>query len=281
MNAQEVTTRLERLSLLDGPAAAVGSAVRGALGPGAVKDALSGTRFGHAIHPPLTGTVIGTWTSALLLDLTGGEGGDRLVAAGVVCAIPTALTGASEWADAEAADSGVRRVGALHALANVTALGLQVGSLAARRRGARGRGVALSVLAGGVLAVSGYLGGHLTLRKGIGVDQTTFDPGADEWTVAMLSADLGASPASVVVGETPVLVVRTAEGIRALHDRCSHRGCSLSEGTVDGGVVQCACHGSRFDLADGSVVRGPATAPQPACAVREREGSIEVRRVSA
>jgi uncharacterized membrane protein len=92
----------------------------------------------------------------------------RLVAAGVLCSIPTALSGSSDWADIEDANPGARRVGAVHAVANVAALGLQVASLAARRRDARGRGVALSLAAGGLLGISGYLGGHLSYVQGVG-----------------------------------------------------------------------------------------------------------------
>jgi nitrite reductase/ring-hydroxylating ferredoxin subunit len=71
--------------------------------------------------------------------------------------------------------------------------------------------------------------------------------------------------------------VRSAGGVRALHDRCSHRGCSLAEGTLDGDVIECGCHGSRFSLADGAIQRGPATVAQPSFEVREQAGQIEVR----
>jgi nitrite reductase/ring-hydroxylating ferredoxin subunit len=82
----------------------------------------------------------------------------------------------------------------------------------------------------------------------------------------------------VVVEDTPVLLVRHRKHVHALHDRCSHRGCSLAElGELDGETIQCGCHGSRFSLRDGSVERGPATAPQPSYEVREREGSIEIK----
>src|SRR3954451_18733772 len=107
--ARPLARAIERASSLDAPARAAAKAVRGAVGPGPVKDALSGTWLGHALHPMLTDTVIGTWTSALLLDLAGGRdrgAADRLVAAGVLAALPTALTGASDWADAEPADDG-------------------------------------------------------------------------------------------------------------------------------------------------------------------------------
>ena len=169
MNAHDLAARLEELSAIDGPSQAAGAAVRDALGSGALKAALRGDWMGHALHPLLTDTVIGTWTSGLLLDLTRGQGADRLVAAGIICALPTALSGATDWADAEERDPRARRVGALHAVANVAALGLQIRSLAARRRGARGQGIALSLAANGLLGASGYLVGHLTYALGVGV----------------------------------------------------------------------------------------------------------------
>ena len=280
--AHAVMERVNDAAALDAPAKKLAASVRGSLPPGALKDLISGTWLGHAIHPVLTDVVIGTWTSALLLDLAGGRGArdaaDRLLAAGILAYPPTAVTGVSDWADAEPGDPGIRRVGALHAAVNSTALALQATSLLARRRGARGRGIALSAAANGVLAFGGWLGGHMSYAQGVGVDQTTFDAGPSEWTPALPAAELrDGEPMAVQVGDTPVLVVRTAAGLRAVHDRCSHRGCSLAEGRIDGDVVECVCHGSRFRLADGGIERGPATGPQPAFEVREREGRVELR----
>src|SRR3954452_311133 len=163
--ARPVARAIEGAAALDAPAKALAKGVRGVLGPGPVKEALSGTWLGHALHPLLTDTVIGTWTSALIVDLTGGRdsgAADRLVAAGVLCALPTAVTRVSDWADSEFENDGVRRVGAVHAVGNVTALSLQIASFAARRRGARGTGVGLSLGANALLALTGYLGGHLS-----------------------------------------------------------------------------------------------------------------------
>src|SRR5688572_20751329 len=95
--------RLGELSPLDGPAEALAKKVRGLLGPGAVNDALSGTFLGHPLHPLLTDIPIGTWTSATLLDLLGGDrsrdASERLIAVGIVAALPTAATGTSDWAE--------------------------------------------------------------------------------------------------------------------------------------------------------------------------------------
>lgn len=272
---------LERAQALDGPAQAVGRAVRGALSPGAVKDALSGTWFGHAVHPPLTDVTIGAFTSVSLLDLLGDRSWtaqERLIGVGIAAAVPTALTGVSDWADAEPADDGVRRVGLVHANLNTTALAVYAASLAARRRGAYGRGTALALAGMGILTVSGYLGGHMSFTRGVGPNQTAFDPGPQEWTYAIDSVELGpGEPTTAVAGDTPVLLVRHEHGVHAIHDRCSHRGCSLSAGDVDGHVVTCACHGSRYDLNDGTVLRGPATAGQPLFETREADGRVEVR----
>jgi nitrite reductase/ring-hydroxylating ferredoxin subunit/uncharacterized membrane protein len=277
--------RVGDASILDPPAKRVGRTVRGAFPPGAPRDALSGAWLGHSLHPVLTDAVIGTWSSALLLDVLGGErdgeAAQRLIALGLAAYAPTAAAGALDWADSEAVDDGIRRIGAVHALSNAVAAGLQAASLARRRRGDRGQGVALSLAGAAVLGLGGYLGGHLSFAHGVGVDQTAFDAGSADWAPALAAAD--AREGEAAVGDaagTPVLVVRSAGRLRAIHDRCSHRGCSLAEGTLDGDVVECACHGSRFRLADGGIERGPASSPQPAFDIREREGRIEVRRRS-
>jgi nitrite reductase/ring-hydroxylating ferredoxin subunit len=130
-----------------------------------------------------------------------------------------------------------------------------------------------------VIAGAGYLGGHLSYTRGVGPNQTAFDPGPDDWTAAIDAGDLVADePRSVVVDETPVLLFRHRDHVHALHDRCSHRGCSLADGEIEGESVVCACHGSRFSLRDGSVERGPATVGQPVFDVRESEGKLEVKR---
>jgi nitrite reductase/ring-hydroxylating ferredoxin subunit len=68
-------------------------------------------------------------------------------------------------------------------------------------------------------------------------------------------------------------------GPYAMADRCSHRGGPLSEGELQADCVVCPWHGSRFDVRDGHVRRGPASVPQPIYEVRTgEEDAIEVRR---
>ena len=273
---------VESAEALDGPAKAVGKQVR-SLVKQPLKDALSGTWLGHALHPLLTDVVIGTFLSTTVLDLVGGDddgrAGARLIGVGIAAYAPTALTGVNDWADTEPVSDGIRRAGLVHAASNATALALYAGSLAARRRGARGRARLLSVSGATALMAAGYLGGHLSYTKGVGPDQTVFDPGPEDWTDASAAAELpDGEPTRVVVDDTPVLLLRDGDALFALHDRCSHRGCSLSEGEIEGDVIVCACHGSRFDRRDGSVRQGPATAPQPAFETRVRDDRIEIRR---
>lgn len=275
--------RASEAASLDAPAEQIGKTVRNLIS-GPLKDALSGTWMGHALHPLLTDVVIGSWTSATLLDLFGGEDSDRaaqrLIGIGMAAYGPTAASGWSDWADSESVDDDVRRVGLVHAAVNGVAFALYAASLASRRRGRRGTGVALALAGAGTLSAAGHLGGHLAFRLGVGVDQTVFDRGPAEWTQALPVDELDASkPVAVQVGDTPLVLVRDGDDVLALHDRCSHRGCSLAEGEVEDGAIVCPCHGSSFDLHTGEIVQGPATAPQPVLETRTRGGRVEVRYV--
>jgi nitrite reductase/ring-hydroxylating ferredoxin subunit len=274
----------EGAAVLDAPGKAIGKQVRSLIKQ-PLKDVLSGTWLGHALHPLRTDVVVGTFLSTTLLDLVGGDAdgraGARLIGIGMAAYPPTALTGVNDWADTEPVSDAIRRTGLVHAASNTTALAFYAGSLAARRRGNRGRARALSLVGGTVLLAGGFYGGHLSFTQGVGPDQTVFDPGPRQWTAAANAGDVvSGEPTRVLADDTPVMLLRQGETYSALHDRCSHRGCSLSEGSVEGDAIVCGCHGSRFALDDGSVLQGPATAPQPAFEVRLREGRVEVRRRS-
>jgi nitrite reductase/ring-hydroxylating ferredoxin subunit/uncharacterized membrane protein len=274
--------QIGRIEVLDGPAEAWARKVRGALDPGPVKDALSGTWLGHPLHPLLTDIPIGTWTSATLLDVLGGkrsqEAAERLIAIGVLAAVPTSITGSNDWADTTPASDSVRRIGAVHAVANSLALALYGSSLAARRRGRRGRGVALALAGLGVLGLGGHLGGHLSYDKAVGVQNTAFREFPDEWTPTVADDAVREGEATVTTaGDVDVLLTRHDGRIYAIADRCTHRSGKLSEGTLENGCVTCPLHASVFSLSDGSVLRGPAGAPEPVFDVRVEEGTVEVR----
>jgi nitrite reductase/ring-hydroxylating ferredoxin subunit len=58
-----------------------------------------------------------------------------------------------------------------------------------------------------------------------------------------------------------ILIANVGGSFYAIDNTCTHLGCSLSDGRLDGSVVRCACHGSRFEVSTGAVVGGPAQKP--------------------
>ncbi|MEU7423696.1 Rieske 2Fe-2S domain-containing protein [Streptomyces sp. NPDC040750] len=258
---------------------ALGTGVR-SLPLGRARDWLHGRWLGHPVHPLTVQVPIGCWLSAGLLDLRPGRSreADLLIAAGLAAAAPAALTGAVDWAELHRRQ---QRVGLVHALANTTAVGLYAASLACRVMGTTGVGRTLGFLGLTAVGAGGMLGGHLAYRQASGANHAEEVPQvvSDGWhRIGALSEFPAGRPVRRSVDDVPVLVVREPGGaVHALADRCSHLAGPLSEGTVTDGCVECPWHGSTFRLSDGWVVRGPATAPQPAFDTRTVDGHVEVR----
>jgi nitrite reductase/ring-hydroxylating ferredoxin subunit len=63
------------------------------------------------------------------------------------------------------------------------------------------------------------------------------------------------------VAGTKVNVANASGHLYAIDDTCTHMGCSLASGTLEGTTVTCPCHGSQFDVTSGVVLRGPAQRP--------------------
>jgi len=270
------------MSALDRIAEPVATTVSNLLRRAGLKDVLSGSWFGHPLHPLLTDLPIGSWTSAMLLDLVGGRraqpAADVLVAAGIVTAIPTAATGLSDWSDLGSED---RRIGLVHAASNTVALGCYVASLVARRGGRRTSGKLLGLAGASAATAAGFLGGHLVYRRGAGVDHTAFDAGPKDWVAVDDIAPPGEGVmAAVSAGDVEVMVTRRDGALCGLAERCSHQGGPLHDGELVDGRVRCPWHASEFHLADGSVAHGPATARQPVYDVRAESGILQVRRHS-
>ncbi|MFF9490550.1 Rieske (2Fe-2S) protein [Streptomyces sp. NPDC014676] len=65
-----------------------------------------------------------------------------------------------------------------------------------------------------------------------------------------------------VLPDEKIVVTQPQEGdFKAFSAICTHQNCVVAD--VADGTVNCACHGSRFRITDGSVERGPATRPLP------------------
>jgi nitrite reductase/ring-hydroxylating ferredoxin subunit len=103
----------------------------------------------------------------------------------------------------------------------------------------------------------------------------------DGWVAAVPLEQLadGTSTRVEIEGK-PVLLARDGERLFAIGARCTHQGAPLQRGPLKFGAldqVTCPVHGSVFALADGRVLRGPATVPEPAYDVRVTDGTIELR----
>ncbi len=240
-------------------------------------DVLTGRPLGHNAHPMLVLAPMGCWVGAAVLDLTGmRRGAKRLIGTGLLFSAPAVVTGLAEWVDTDGAE---RNVGTSHALLNDAAAALYATSWFARHRERQVLGVATSSLALGCLAAAGYLGGHLAYVRGVGVNTTAFQSGPDQWQRVVRIEELpDRKPFQGHSDGLSLLMVRDGERVDVLEDRCTHRGAPLSDGELIDGCIECPWHHSRFDLGNGKVVRGPATAPQPSYECRIRDGWVEVRR---
>jgi nitrite reductase/ring-hydroxylating ferredoxin subunit/uncharacterized membrane protein len=281
MTLHDMARRVGEVEAIDQAAGPLAGLAKKVIPAGPLKDLLSGSPLGHPLHPALTDVPIGSYAAATVLDLIGGRRSQdavrALLAVGIVTSLPTATAGLADWSDTYGAE---QRIGLVHALSNVAALSLFAGSLAARRGGRTGLGRMLSLAGMTALATGGYLGGHLTYSRGVGVNNAFYQHEPEDWAAVMDAADLQAgSPAKAEVDGATILLYRAADRIYAIGSRCSHAGGPLQEGKIDEGdrCVQCPWHGSVFRLDDGSVVHGPASIPQAAYDVRERDGRVEVR----
>jgi uncharacterized membrane protein len=135
---------------------------------------------GHPIHPMLIAFPLGLLATSFIFDLIHlGSGSERfgfasfyMIGAGIVSALLAAVFGLVDWL---AIPHGTRakRVGALHGVGNLVVVGLFIASWGIRygNPGRTGGGAVVLSLVGVLLAlVTGWLGGELVDRLGVGVD---------------------------------------------------------------------------------------------------------------
>jgi len=270
-----VISQLEEADQLDRAVAAGQRAARW-IRRGRIRNALHGVWLGHPLHPLLVQLPAGMWLSASALDLLAPRAdvaARRLVAGGLVASAPAVAAGAVDWSEQHEQQM---RVGVVHALANSLAVGLYGASLIARTPRAS-RSLRLAGLA--AVGLGGVLGGHISFRLAGGANHAEpvphlLQPG---WHYLATCDELpDGKPVRKMVGEVPVVAVRTGDQVQVLADRCSHMSGPLSDGELADGCLTCPWHGSVFRLADGSVARGPATAPQPAFQARVVAGAAQV-----
>jgi Rieske Fe-S protein len=70
----------------------------------------------------------------------------------------------------------------------------------------------------------------------------------------------------VVLADAGVVVTQPTRGeFRGFSATCTHHGCTLASVSS---TINCGCHGSRFEITDGSVANGPARNRLPEKPVR-------------
>src|ERR671912_2570261 len=266
---------------LDTVAATMQQAFEPVLGqdaPRGPRDFLYGTWLGHSLHAAVITVPVGSWSATMVFDLIGEKrAADLCLGLGLAGAVGAAVTGAAQWQDATN-EEAPRRLGALHALLNVAATGLMAGSWFLRQQGRRKSGVTLSTVVLGVNLASAWLGGELAYELGIGVNHAAFQKPPSKWTEVAALEDLpDGKPHRVEANDTPVLLLRQGDRIRAIGATCPHLGGPLDEGPIEGNTVTCPWHGSVFCLTDGALIHGPAMMPVVAYEVRVENGQVAIR----
>jgi nitrite reductase/ring-hydroxylating ferredoxin subunit len=288
MNLMGILDRVADATAVDRVIEPARRAVQAVL-PQPVEDFLHGTWLGHPLHPVLAHVPVGTWLSAGLLDLFPPlrPAATTLIGTGVAAAVPTALAGAADWSEA---GPGVRRLGALHAVANSAALGLYVGSLVARGkgRGALGRGLAYAGL--GLAGSSAAIGGHMSYAQSAGVSHAATAARAltPDWIDLGPLDDFPEGRPALRTGRgssvaVPLAVVRRGTRVDVFLAACSHLSGPLDAGTVESvrgaDCLVCPLHASAFDLDTGEPRRGPAANAQEKLEVRMSAGRVMARPV--
>ena len=140
-------------------------------------------------------------------------------------------------------------------------------------------GRTLAALGYAVSVAAARLGGNLVYEQKIGVDHSNPEKLPDDFSKVLSESNLpDGKPVRVDHDGSPILLVRLGSQIYALAETCSHLGGPLSEGKLEGKIIECPWHESRFSIRDGQVVDGPAVHPQPCLEARLRNGQVEVRK---
>lgn len=136
--------------------------------------------LGHSVHQMLIVLPLGLLTGAVIFDIvhliTGGEHWSIvsywLIPAGVITGLTAALFGLLDWTRIPGG-TRAKRIGVLHGLGNVVVVLLFTGSWLLRSASdpePSGSALLLSFAGGGLAMITGWLGGELVDRLGVGVD---------------------------------------------------------------------------------------------------------------
>ena len=100
----------------------------------------------------------------------------------------------------------------------------------------------------------------------------------EEWVTAALRADLGAGGMiAVAFGDYRIALYDVGGEIFATDSICTHAQGLLTDGTLDGEIVECPLHGGRFSVRTGKGLGPPIPCDLRTYPVRVVESEIQVR----
>lgn len=251
----------------------------------AIRDLLIGRWLGHPLHAVLTDAPIGILFLVIVFDVLGfGEAATWALGIGILAMLGAALAGFADYADT---DGKARERATLHSSLMLLALLGYVISFVLRLplggnqllplRPDAGP-VTLSIVSFLILSGGAYVGGDVVYVLGNMVSRHAFRGSGVKW-IHLEPAELApdgsipeGKPVKAKLGINQLVLVRQGANILALHDVCAHAGGPLNEGKLVDNTIECPWHASRYELANGHVVRGPSVYDQPAYEVRAREG---------
>jgi nitrite reductase/ring-hydroxylating ferredoxin subunit/uncharacterized membrane protein len=247
-----------------------------------IQNFLNGTWLGHPVHAVVTDVPIGALTVSLVADLISQPlVADVSLFLGILAMIASAVTGAADYTEV---DGTARNRATVHSVIMVASLVVYAVSLLIRSGQPADRLLPILLAIAGyvLLSLGAAIGGDLVYLIGTHVNRHAWRGAGTKW----IRLDLGdlpdipqGGPTKLKAGINELAVIREGDRILAVHAQCAHAGGPLAEGSVVGNAIECPWHGSRYRLADGHVVRGPAMYDQPAYEVRRAEaGGWEVLR---
>jgi Rieske Fe-S protein len=129
----------------------------------------------------------------------------------------------------------------------------------------------LTVAAGGSAAALAVAGAYPVVRY----LQPPVEPAAGTTPVGKLEEFPVGAVRTVLVAERPVLVIRTADEVRAFSALCTHLQCVIQY-SAEHKRFECPCHGGVYAL-DGTNIAGPPPRPLDELSVTVAEGTVLVR----
>jgi nitrite reductase/ring-hydroxylating ferredoxin subunit/uncharacterized membrane protein len=248
-----------------------------------MKDLLQGRFLGHPLHPLLVHFPIALFLLSLVLDAVTilidsnsawVQAAFWSLAFGVGMALLASVPGWIDFLDIRG-DHPAERLASTHMILNLTAVGLYSISLGFRAATLQASQTpwlpfGLSMVAFGLIAYSGHLGGKMIYDDGVAVgrhrrraatrrDTVQATKIEDDWFVVCPADQLEEGPSlRVRVADRILVVAKHEDQLYALQEFCTHRFGPLSEGAFHDGQVECPWHRSCFGLRSGQVTRGPA-----------------------